>query len=114
MRISDWSSDVCSSDLAQTSARPRRPSADRLRPPPTRDAAAFSPQGRGSDGAADRPPVREQWRCRGAAGGRGGRDRGAARLHRRSEERGVGKEGVSTGRSRWSPFHYNKKKYTKK
>src|SRR3546814_15028641 len=28
----------------------------------------------------------------------------------RSEERRVGKEGVSTCRTRWSPFHYNKKK----
>src|SRR3546814_12587413 len=29
---------------------------------------------------------------------------------RRSEERSVGKEGVSTGRSRWSPLHLKKKK----
>src|SRR3546814_2844006 len=28
----------------------------------------------------------------------------------RSEERRVGKEGVSTCRSRWSPYHYKKKK----
>src|SRR3546814_13684235 len=28
----------------------------------------------------------------------------------RSEERRVGKECVSTCRSRWSPYHYNKKK----
>src|SRR3546814_16895202 len=27
----------------------------------------------------------------------------------RSEERSVGKECVSTGRSRWSPYHYKKK-----
>src|SRR3546814_18310059 len=27
----------------------------------------------------------------------------------RSEERRVGKECVSTGRSRWSPYHYKKK-----
>src|SRR3546814_13141289 len=35
-----------------------------------------------------------------------------ARIERagRSEERRVGKEGVSTGRSRWSPYHYKKKK----
>src|SRR3546814_16641840 len=30
----------------------------------------------------------------------------------RSEERRVGKEYVSTCRSRWSPYHYKKKKYT--
>src|SRR3546814_14728462 len=29
---------------------------------------------------------------------------------KRSEERRVGKEGVSTCRSRWSPEHYNKKR----
>src|SRR3546814_13164831 len=31
---------------------------------------------------------------------------------RRSEERRVGKECVSTCRSRWSPYHYKKKKST--
>src|SRR3546814_15637692 len=31
----------------------------------------------------------------------------------RSEERRVGKECVSTCRSRWSPYHYIKKQYTK-
>src|SRR3546814_18098159 len=30
---------------------------------------------------------------------------------RRSEERRVGKECVSTCRSRWSPYHYNKNKF---
>src|SRR3546814_5249227 len=71
MRISDWSSDVCSSDL-------------------------YRPRG----------------------GGRGGRRTGRGRFriraaetrHRRppqcrSEERRVGKECVSTCRSRWSPYH---------
>src|SRR3546814_13465131 len=29
----------------------------------------------------------------------------AARAGRRSEERRVGKEGVNTGRTRWSPYH---------
>src|SRR3546814_18848680 len=33
-----------------------------------------------------------------------------ARILRRSEERNVGKEGVSTCRSRWSPYHKKKKK----
>src|SRR3546814_16728184 len=32
---------------------------------------------------------------------------------RRSEERRVGKEWVSTCRSRWSPYHYKKKKINK-
>src|SRR3546814_7940660 len=61
MRISDWSSDVCSSDL-----RPL-------------------PEPRSDPIARRRHP--------------GGRRRG------RSEERRVGKECVSTCRSRWSPYH---------
>src|SRR3546814_5442578 len=32
------------------------------------------------------------------------------RYYKRSEERRVGKECVSTCRSRWSPYHYKKKK----
>src|SRR3546814_11879970 len=38
-----------------------------------------------------------------------GRCRAAARRRRRSEERRVGKECVSTCRSRWSPYHSKKK-----
>src|SRR3546814_9184922 len=64
MRISDWSSDVCSSDL------PRQWRWDR-----------------------DRTPRY------------GLRPRQAPRGYSRSEERRVGKEGVSTCRSRWSPNH---------
>src|SRR3546814_2133068 len=63
MRISDWSSDVCSSDLLAARA-------DRL-----------DPLGLDGDALA-------------GAGGVG-----------RSEERRVGKECVSTCRSRWSPYH---------
>src|SRR3546814_7761945 len=60
MRISDWSSDVCSSDLLrQEASRPR--------------------------------PVAEQF--------------GDLTPLARSEERRVGKECVSTCRSRWSPYH---------
>src|SRR3546814_5370684 len=79
MRISDWSSDVCSSDLIA------REDEDALRAP----------------GAVAAP-----------GGGSLQRDLGAQRLPagwqhaaRRSEERRVGKECVSTFRSRWSPYH---------
>src|SRR3546814_7820611 len=115
MRISDWSSDVCSSDLAGevdedgvcpdggthrlqavpglvealagAGARP----ADEGR----RLQAAVEGIAPGVVGAADEAP-------------------GAARLRHqpqtamaadRSEERRVGKECVSTCRSRWSPYH---------
>src|SRR3546814_3234648 len=76
MRISDWSSDVCSSDL--------------LRLPP-----AVLPQ----------EPDRLHLRVRRAVPvvAAGGEDRG--RRRQRSEERRVGKECVSTCRSRWSPYH---------
>src|SRR3546814_1293076 len=76
MRISDWSSDVCSSDLRYRLVRIV---------------------------AARRPALRRQVR-RPAQRRRGYRHR----LHRqepRSEERRVGKEGVSTCRSRWAPYH---------
>src|SRR3546814_11331455 len=37
-------------------------------------------------------------------------DNSSGELQGRSEERRVGKECVSTCRSRWSPYHYKKKK----
>src|SRR3546814_18077986 len=41
-----------------------------------------------------------------------GEDQGQPAAQERSEERRVGKECVSTCRSRWSPYHYKKKKPT--
>src|SRR3546814_8885424 len=86
MRISDWSSDVCSSDLPRAAApigiqasitAPTR--ADRLSPKEKSDAQDDLRQ----------PPRRRR-----------------GKVHRlRSEERRVGKECVSTCRSRWSPYH---------
>src|SRR3546814_7970641 len=66
MRISDWSSDVCSSDLAFDPGAFLRPRAQTL-------INAFP--------------------------------RRSLQLAIRSEERRVGKECVSTCRSRWSPYH---------
>src|SRR3546814_1368370 len=85
MRISDWSSDVCSSDLH---AGPRESS-----------AAAFG---------GERPVLLERSQQR-QAGHRvvegivRPEERGCR--FERSEERRVGKECVSTCRSRWSPYH---------
>src|SRR3546814_1776993 len=72
MRISDWSSDVCSSDLNHLDRQPfgQMPFLD------DDDVRIF--------------------------------ESGACLLHlarKRSEERRVGKECVSTCRSRWSPYH---------
>src|SRR3546814_6397162 len=66
MRISDWSSDVCSSDLPQISVETSLLT-------PSYNIVFFDSQ-----------------RCGAPA---------------RSEERRVGKECVSTCRSRWSPYH---------
>src|SRR3546814_20734837 len=76
MRISDWSSDVCSSDLAGPGdAIPL--------------VAAFGLLHQ----CAEPGSVAVVLQCA------------------RSEERRVGKECVSTCRSRWSPYHYKKKKH---
>src|SRR3546814_2830658 len=71
MRIGDWSSDVCSSDLRRLPFRSWRLACCWLN-------------------AATRR--RERYFARGS-------------MPMRSEERRVGKECVSTCRSRWSPYH---------
>src|SRR3546814_16716928 len=89
MRISDWSSDVCSSDLV--GAKYRIVDVDNL----------------------DRVRLDAAWRSL--------TDETVAAMHidtympikryfsNRSEERRVGKECVSTCRSRWSPYHVQQK-----
>src|SRR3546814_2765144 len=78
MRISDWSSDVCSSDLARRFAEPA------IEAEPLLDMGypAQSFRLRRRDRHMLDPFPQE-----------------------RSEERRVGKECVSTCRSRWSPYH---------
>src|SRR3546814_4498683 len=80
MRISDWSSDVCSSDLG-----------DRTRLTTVlAGAAAFAVRHKAmgiDDGRAALALAHIAAQCE------------------RSEERRVGKECVSTCRSRWSPYH---------
>src|SRR3546814_14599905 len=90
MRISDWSSDVCSSDL--TDAPRSRPA--RITASVTADAR---PDPRCS-GSVATPQIAEHGSCRPP--------------NHRSEERRVGKECVSTGRYRWSPYHEKKTTYT--
>src|SRR3546814_18433032 len=94
MRISDWSSDVCSSDLGLRADRGDR---------------ADLPDHRRQLPELDRPADHH----RRVAGG-AGRNRVDAVRHRhdavRSEERRVGKECVSTCRCRWSLYHEKKNK----
>src|SRR3546814_20916731 len=100
MRISDWSSDVCSSDL--------------LADEPFRGAVGVAV--RGVDEVAAAIDIRVEDAARlsfiGAPAPIGAK-RHCDERHRRngSEERSVGKECVRTCRSRWSPSHYKKKKY---
>src|SRR3546814_10446220 len=90
MRISDWSSDVCSSDLPDRAVRRLvlRQAQDEARVDSV-VAKSFQVPQSNPDGAwiALRPLTT-----------------GAAQSSR-SEERRVGKECVSTCRSRWSPYH---------
>src|SRR3546814_1846328 len=82
MRISDWSSDVCSSDLASNEC--------------CRQAARPRDRGRGGPAGAAALQSRE---------GKLRRRRGDGWRAGRSEERRVGKECVMTCRDRWSPYH---------
>src|SRR3546814_17860997 len=97
MRFSDWSSDVCSSDLAVAA----------------RTVNFLEHRGRSAEAEA-RPAIlfgdqdREKPRFRERADEFGGIDAVAVEPLR-SEERRVGKECVSTCRSRRSAYHYTKK-----
>src|SRR3546814_15150519 len=84
MRISDWSSDVCSSDL----------------PGPARSCGSTATHGLGS---LHRGPTRRTCCAPPST---------SCASRARSEERRVGKECVSTCRSRWSPYHYKKQSQT--
>src|SRR3546814_11749661 len=97
MRISDWSSDVCSSDLGPV------PNADGTLP-----MVNFSPAGidakNGTIYQNDRGEVVLRSRMRGMSLCPNYGEQVWV-FENRSEERRVGKEGVSTCRSRWSPLH---------
>src|SRR3546814_5279679 len=88
MRISDWSSDVCSSDLSGGGAG----SAPSMLPTPCRAHTGYLPS------LATRFP----WL---SAGTITDENTAAFQVCIRSEERRVGKECVSTCSSRWSPYH---------
>src|SRR3546814_16143728 len=107
MRISDWSSDVCSSDLRQPAdaSHDRAVRRRRLQDLPHLRAGARAVTA--ATGGEARFTVLV------LAGDRGPQDpvsTAAGVAHKRSEERRVGKECVSTCRSRWSPDHSKKQK----
>src|SRR3546814_15776309 len=108
MRISDWSSDVCSSDLAVLEAvveenvgvgrRNNRPESELLQGPGGVLAAGAAAEVLACD--QDRGPL-VAFLIQNEIG---------IQRATRSEARRVGKECVSTCRSRWSPNHKKKKK----
>src|SRR3546814_15993118 len=102
MRISDWSSDVCSSDLRTNSAgRPVRS---------FRSISHLIIAYPSIRGARRRTADRGAMPRRASSTPSENRSRGSLE---RSEERRVGTECVSKGRSRWSPYHLNKKIHVK-
>src|SRR3546814_18940290 len=112
MLISNWSSDVCSSDLLQVLAFATvlALTACASLPPPTAElATARQAVARAGDADADPYAADEVSQARRAlelaqAAMAQGREDDARSL--RSEERRVGQECVSTCRHRWSPYHY--------
>src|SRR3546814_7100650 len=86
MRISDWSSDVCSSDLVAQSVAARAPGCNDGRP--ARIIDSWSGLRRPQVSSNPHLPIEEE-----------------SMGPKRSEERRVGKECVSPCRSRWSPYH---------
>src|SRR3546814_20523435 len=112
MRISDWSSDVCSSDLQGQLGSLQ---------PDQADLAAVGQHHRVAvDDLGHAPTVLPgeaggDLRCRADRGGRGGKQEEAQRQRLNgdpitSEERRVGTECVNTCRSRGSTFNYKKQK----
>src|SRR3546814_11387897 len=98
MRISDWSSDVCSSDLLDA-ARPG------IAPRAVAEKAAHMVV---ADHRGLGDPHRRQREARlhvADAEGAAAFELGEQLQAGRSEERRVGKECVRTCRSRWSPYH---------
>src|SRR3546814_15177001 len=98
MRISDWSSDVCSSDL-----RRRRHRELEATPLPAEHGIA-----RGLRADLDDEFHGSDMFANSANGARSATQRRAPHGDPRSEERRVGKEGVSTCRFRWSPYNSTK------
>src|SRR3546814_12969675 len=107
MRISDWSSDVCSSDLEVSGT--------------AIETLAWGERGKpgllflhGNGGHADwwrfiAPFFASDWRVGAISWSGMGRSGWRKSYPPRSEERRVGKACVSTCRSRWSPYHYKQK-----
>src|SRR3546814_20640577 len=96
MRISDWSSDVCSSDLVLQPG-------DHLQQRRLAGAVAPDQAGALAGGQRQREPAEQRGRAEGKARVLEGNEGRSS-----SEARRVGTEGVRMCRSRWSPSHEKK------
>src|SRR3546814_11947114 len=94
MRISDWSSDVCSSDLKAAAEAKAAEEARLAAEAKAAEEARLAAEAQAAEEARLAAEAKAAEEARLAA--------------ERSEERRVGKECVSTCRSRWSPYHYKK------
>src|SRR3546814_18101375 len=109
MRISDWSSDVCSSDLLKSTSgllvRADGRRLDVLHVMRGSPAAATGWQGGEAICSIDGKAIPQDYRRSAIASWSVGRPGRTVALGLRSEERRVGKECVSPCRSRGSPDH---------
>src|SRR3546814_3059474 len=94
MRISDWSSDVCSSDLSISRSAVEQPFQNQ----PFIEWGCFEEAVESKSSPESSPGKMAAQRLLEALDA-------LPMLQARSEERRVGKERVSTCRSRWSPYH---------
>src|SRR3546814_14127871 len=107
MRISDWSSDVCSSDLSHLML-----DISLIQPLATCQLLRHMPEKKNMLHARYGPAAAAKRKGERNAGGDINIFRDGSLWRpgdRRSEERGVGRECVRTCRSRWSPYHYKQK-----
>src|SRR3546814_16896735 len=109
MRISDWSSDVCSSDLSGLQLNELPTTSQSLQ------TSIAGPPASVTDLSCRRhslPPLLAPC-CSRSTPARSSFTGSTYAIQRRSEERRVGKECGSTCKSRWSPCHYKKQLHNK-
>src|SRR3546814_20632585 len=99
MRISDWSSDVCSSDLFFPSTHRRRSHATPVRTVLARARAQFDAAAGKRTTAHGEQFADDRGEAFAVAGAKAAAD--AQQNNRKSEESSVGKECVRTCRTRW-------------